>query len=348
MGVMAEPAMLLAARALLADVGQLVGGVQAGGMDPGGDAVPVDITVARPETLLPLALASVMMMFYLRVIEAAGWAVAAALGVGGGLDSKRRSAKRERFSTAFGEAVYFGVQMVAGYRLFGGTSWYWPSGWDTLSHSDQLGLAIMEGDPSPPVYHWAREMRTFYLIEFGYYSMSVVMVLVKKRRSDFLEMLAHHLISSVLISMSLTYNYVRIGIVIMALHNMFDPFMNMAKCCHYAFKGSLHVLADINFGICLVMFLISRLVLYPIVVYKVCFLSIAYPGKVPVWDATVDQWICKVCLLLLFPLHLFWFYLMMKVAVKALRGGGVQKDERSDSEDEDDKPDNGSGKRKKA
>merc|ERR1712087_682688 len=105
--------------------------------------------------------------------------------------------------------------------------------------------------------------------------------------------------------------------VVMALHNLFDPFLNMAKCCHYAFKGSLHVLADVNFGVAAVVFLISRLAMYPVVVYTVWFNSPVYPGKVHVWDATIDQWICKICLVMLYPLHLFWFFLIIKVAVKA-------------------------------
>ncbi|CAK0837473.1 unnamed protein product [Prorocentrum cordatum] len=333
---MAGAVLLPAAEGLLADVWQLLGGVWAGG-GLGGDPVPVDVSAARPESLLPLAVATVVSFFYLQAIEAAGAVVATALGVGSALDPKRRSAKRERFCTAWGEAVYFTVQVVVSYRLFGGTSWYWPSGWDTLTAEN------LEGDPSPPVYRCAREMRTYYVIEFGWYSMGLAMLFLKKRRSDFLEMLSHHAITSTLIFTSYTYGYIRVGIVVMTLHNLFDPFLNIAKCCHYALKGPLHVIADINFGMASVVFLISRLLMYPVVVYNVWFHNIMYPGKVPVWDATVDQWICKICLVMLYPIHLFWCYLLLKTAKKALRGGTVQKDERSDSEDGEE-PDHSTGK----
>jgi len=194
------------------------------------------------------------------------------------------------------------------------------------------------------VYHCAREMRTYYLIEFAWYSMGMVLLFFKKRKSDFLEMLAHHAITSVLIFISYSYGYIRIGIVVLMLHNLFDPFLNLAKCCHYAFKGSLHALADVSFGLAAMVFLVSRLVLYPVVVYNVCFHTTPYPGTVPFWGATVEQWICRICLVMLYPLHLFWFYLICKVAKKALIGGTVQKDERSDSEDEDGEPDGTTGK----
>ncbi|CAK0903429.1 unnamed protein product [Prorocentrum cordatum] len=333
---MAGSAVLSAGAGLLGDVAQLLGSVQAGGLV--GDVVPVDVSVRRPETLLPLTLAAAAMWFVLQAIEAAGWVIAAALGVGIGLRPARRLAKRERFCTAWGEAVYFAVQVFVSYRLFSGTSWYWPSSWDTLTEETP------EGHPSPPVYRCAREMRTYYAIEFGWYATGFVVLFLKKRRGDFLEMLSHHAITCVLIFTSYTYGYIRVGIVVMTLHNLFDPFLNMAKCCHYALKGPLHVLADINFGIALVVFLISRLVMYPVVVYNVWFHNVMYPGKVPVWDATADQWICKICLVMLYPIHLFWFYLILKVAKRACKGGTVQNDERSDSEDESE-PDGGTGPR---
>jgi hypothetical protein len=333
---MADSALLPATVGFLADVQQLIDVVQGG--SPGGDVVPAVASVTRPETLVPMALAVVMMFFCAQAIEAAGWATAAALRVGSGLNPKRLLQKRERFCTAWCEAVYFAVQLFVSYRLFSGTSWYWPSGWDTLTAEH------LEGHPSPPVYHCAREMRTYYVMEFAWYAMGMVLMFCKKRRSDFLEMLAHHAITSVLIFTSYSYGYIRVGIVVMMLHNLFDPFLNAAKCCHYAFKGSLHALADVSFALAAVTFFVSRLVLYPVVVYNVWFHNEVYPGKVPVWDATVDQWICKICLVMLYPIHLFWFYLICKTAKKALVGGTVQKDERSDSEDEDGEPDGSTGK----
>jgi len=230
------------------------------------------------------------------------------------------------------------------YRLFSGASWFWPSGWDLLMAD--TGKVTPTGDAAVSIYQCAREMRTYYVLEFGWYSMCLVVLFFKKRRSDFLEMLAHHVITSVLIFTSYSCGYLRTGIVVMNLHNLFDPFLNVAKCCHYAFKGPqgespLHALADVSFGLGMVVFLASRLVLYPVVIYHAWFHLIAFPGADPIWDATVDQWACKMLLCMLYPIHLFWFYLILKVAKKALVGGTVQNDERSDSESEDEEPDAG-------
>lgn len=342
---MAAPSLLPAAAGFLADVGQLLDVVQGG--SPARELAPVEVSFGRPETLVPLALAMVMAFFYLQAIEAAGYVAAATLRVGGGLDPRRRSRKRERFCTAWGEAVYFAIQVFVNYRLFSGASWYWPSGWDLLMAD--TGQMTPMGDAAAPLYHCAREMRTYYVLEFGWYSMCLVLLFFKKRRSDFLEMLAHHAITSVLIFTSYSFGYLRIGVVVMNLHNLFDPFLNVAKCCHYAFKGPLHVLADVSFGLGAVVFLASRLVLYPVVIYHafihhVWFHTITYPGEDPVWDAPVDRWACIILLCMLYPIHLFWFYLILKVAKKALVGGTVQNDERSDSESEGEEPDASIGK----
>jgi len=337
---MAAQSLLPAAAGFFADVGQLLDVVQGG--SPPGDPAPVEVSLGQPRTLVPLALAMVLAFFYLQAIEAIGYAVAAALRVGSGLDPRRKSRKRERFCTAWGEAVYFAIQVYVNYRLFSGAPWYWPSGWNLLM--TDAGAVTPTGDVAASLYHCAREMRTYYVLEFGWYSMCLILLFFRKRRSDFLEMLAHHAITSVLILTSYSSGYLRIGVVVMNLHNLFDPFLNVAKCCHYAFKGRLHALADVSFGLGAVVFLASRLVLYPVVIYHAWSFAAAHPGTEPVRGATFDLWACRVLLCMLYPIHLFWFCLILKVAKKALVGGTVQNDERSDGESEDEEPGAGAGK----
>ncbi|CAK0795279.1 unnamed protein product, partial [Prorocentrum cordatum] len=318
--LMAASVLPPAAAGFLADVGQFLYVVRGG--SPDGGVVPVDVSIARPDTWAPFVLSAVVAFFYLQAIEAVGRAVAAVLRVGSGLDLARLSRKRERFCTAWGEAVYFAIQVFVNYRLFGGASWYWPSSWGLLMA--EVGKETLRGESAPPLYHCTREMRTYYLLEFGWYSMCLVVLFFKKRRSDFLEMLAHHAITSVLVFTSYSYGYLRVGVVVMNLHNLFDPLLNVAKCCHYAFKGPLHILADVSFGLGAVVFLVSRLVLYPLAIYHVwlyLFASrvFASPGAQPAWAATADQWACLVLLCMLYPIHLFWFYLILKVAKKGHR-----------------------------
>jgi hypothetical protein len=305
------------------------------GSSQGGELVPAGVSTAQPATLVPLVAAVVLAFFYLQAIEGLGFVVASTLRVGAGATPIRQARKRERFCTAWGEAVYFAVQVFVNYRLFSGLSWYWPSSWDLLMEDGRK--AALQTGSTELAHQCTREMRTYYVLEFGWYAMNLVLLFFKKRRSDFLEMLAHHVITSMLIFTSYAFGFFRIGIVVMNLHNLFDPFLNIAKCCHYAFKGPLHILADVSFGVGAVVFLASRLVMYPYAIYHAWFFT---AGADPIWDATVDEWACKILLCMLYPIHLFWFYLILKVAQKALIGGTVQNDERSDSESEEDEPAN--------
>ena len=57
-------------------------------------------------------------------------------------------------------------------------------------------------------------------------------------RKDFWVMSAHHCVTMGLLSLSWLTGYVRIGIVVLVIHNAFDPFLHAAKCTHYL-KGLL-------------------------------------------------------------------------------------------------------------
>lgn len=129
------------------------------------------------------------------------------------------------------------------------------------------------------------------------------------------------------------------GIVVMVCHSMFDPFLNSAKCYHYMFRKTspLHVLADLNFALCAITFFIFRFGFYPYAIY--CTVSHQLPEKMWVSNATNTENVLKLMLVLLLPIHAYWFYLILKVLRGALGGGTVQGDARSDADDDSDSDD---------
>ncbi|KAJ1479651.1 hypothetical protein T484DRAFT_1813517 [Baffinella frigidus] len=54
------------------------------------------------------------------------------------------------------------------------------------------------------------------------------------------------------------------GAVVMFLHNLFDPFLHLAKCCNYA---KVPILPDVAFVACMITFAVSRLYYYPICIW---------------------------------------------------------------------------------
>merc|ERR1711957_193236 len=146
------------------------------------------------------------------------------------------------------------------------------------------------------------------------------------------EMVFHHIVTSLLIGLSYWLWSLRNGVVVMMIHNLFDPFLNIAKCAHYAFTGHAHAIADVSFGVGAVVFLVTRLIFLPYAIY--CLIVYGTPAEYHPYQIVLN--FLTALLSLLYPLHLFWFSLILKVAYKALFSGTVQGDERSDSEDEDD------------
>jgi hypothetical protein len=288
-----------------------------------GNIVSTEVSLAKPETLMPLVIGLTVAFMYIRVIEEAGRRVARALGL--------RKGKVESFASSWCEAVYFSVQIFISYRLFSGADWFWPSGWSSAMDDGRAGVNA-NGLAGAPPYHCTREVRAYYVCEFGYYATMLVTIFFKKRKKDFKEMVFHHLVTSILILVSYANWHLRIGIIVMMIHNLFDPFLNIAKMAHYAFTGPAHVIADISFGIGAVVFLITRLIMYPCAIYSTWAYGTGIDG---------EEGFLKLLLWFLYPVHIFWFVLILKVAQKALFSGQVQGDDRSDSEDDEVEPTKG-------
>jgi len=58
-------------------------------------------------------------------------------------------------------------------------------------------------------------------------------VWLEERHNDYLMMLAHHVVTLALILLSYHYNYLRVGVVIMFLHDSSDIVIDLLKMCNY-------------------------------------------------------------------------------------------------------------------
>lgn len=88
-------------------------------------------------------------------------------------------------------------------------------------------------------------------------------------------------------------------------------------------------MCDILFGTFAITFFITRLVVYPgWILYSVAIEAPAILG-----EPWAGFWVFLILLLVLQCLHLFWFYTISKMIYK-LMTVGIEKDERSDDEDE--------------
>lgn len=191
--------------------------------------------------------------------------------------------------------------------------WQTPWMWDTRHCWYGYPYQVM----TPGLYR-------YYVTELAFYWSLMFSQFTDIKRKDFLIMFVHHLATVSLISFSYVNNMARVGSLVMCVHDASDFLLEAAKQANYA---KYQRLCDFLFIVFSVAFFITRLVIFPIwVLNSTMFESWAIVGPYPSW------WLFNTLLLVLQVLHIIWFYLIGRIAVKAMLRGKVCNDVRSDIE----------------
>jgi ceramide synthetase len=172
----------------------------------------------------------------------------------------------------------------------------------------------------------------YYQVELGCYVHQLLWTEVS--RSDAFEMILHHIITILLIFLSHLANFSRIGASILLVHDVADIFLEVGKCLNYIVKTDkkqriISFIVDILFACFAISFFVTRLVIFPR--YLVYSLLVEAPRIMGMWNG---YWIFAFLLIGLQCLHIFWFGLIVRMAIKLFAaGGGIEKDVRSDDDD---------------
>lgn len=162
----------------------------------------------------------------------------------------------------------------------------------------------------------------YYVIELAHYISLVVFTSNDSKRKDGCEMLLHHGLTIGLFIYSWRVNLVRLGLVVLCLHEPVDYLLNAAKIFRYIKKQHL---ADYIFVVFFLVWIITRLVMYPYVLY------IAW-GQYDLYCPMTITF-CLALTAIQF-LHLVWSYMIGRVVHRALTKGSVE-DVRSETESTD-------------
>ncbi|XP_072223910.1 ceramide synthase 5-like [Leuresthes tenuis] len=237
----------------------------------------------------------------------------------------RRTQDRPSMQKKFCESMwrfsfYLGIFIYAICHL-----WVSPWMWDTRQCWHNYPLQPL----SPGQYN-------YYVAELAFYWSLMLSQFTDIKRKDFVIMLVHHLATIFLITFSYGNNMLRAGTLVMCAHDASDIFLEAAKLANYA---KYQRLCDGLFVVFSISFFLTRLVIFPFwIIYSVMFESWEIIGPYRAW------WLLNGFLLVLQTLHIIWFYLIARIAIKAIFKGKVAKDERSDvesSSDEDISSSNG-------
>ncbi|GMH53874.1 hypothetical protein TrLO_g14773 [Triparma laevis f. longispina] len=227
--------------------------------------------------------------------------------------------KVEKYAQAALEMAFYTAFFFFGYRVYYPQTWVWPSSqwWDGFDKGDTYLI-----DP---------DYKFFYILYAGRYAAAFVSVLMEHKRSDFIEMQVHHMVTVILVLASYSSSYNRVGGAVMFLLDCADPPLHIAKqfkYCSVKKTDKAQFWADRWFEIFAVSFIVSRNIIYPYCCWSALIESKRY------FEHRLDTRICNGLLQILLVLQFYWTSLIFIAVYKQMKNGGIE-DIRSDSEDEE-------------
>ncbi|KFV62360.1 Ceramide synthase 4, partial [Dryobates pubescens] len=215
---------------------------------------------------------------------------------------QRRGQDRPRLLKKFCESswrfTFYLISFFSGLALLYDKPWVWDHNLCWLRYPQQ---------PLQPALGW------FYLLELSFYCSLVATLPFDVKRKDFKEQIIHHIATITLISVSYCANLIRFGVMVMLLHDASDYILELAKVLHYLRRRRLCDAAFVAFAL---VFISSRLVLFPLLTYYYF---------VTKFQLFLISCLINVFLLVLQLLHIFWSYLIIQMIYRIILQGEVGK-----------------------
>ena len=211
----------------------------------------------------------------------------------------------------------------------------------------------------PGSYAISAELEAFFVLQFVLWAFTGVSCKwFEERRKDYVEMMAHHVLTVALILTAQLNGETAFGLVVLAVHDTSDVFLDLMKMANYLKVEGRHGLfiTEICFMLnTYVAWPYLRLYVYPVFVISGQFLG--YQDKctgvdgfvTTAWDVRrVPLWITArtAGLSILFLLHIFWWYILNRIGFKLVMGqsGRTAGDEEYEISMKDKKKDKKGGK----
>lgn len=218
----------------------------------------------------------------------------------------------QRFCDASWRFAFYLLAFIYGLRVLLDKPWFWNQQECWKGYPRQVMM---------PSQYW------YYMIEMAFYWSLLLRVSLDVKRKDFKEQMIHHVATIFLIGFSYSANYIRVGTIIMLVHDASDYIMECAKMFNYA---GWRRTCDGLFVVFALVFIITRLVIFPVwVMYTTLYSSME------IFQPFLGYYLFNFLLVVLQVLHIFWAYLILRMAVKFVFAGKVEKDERSDVDESD-------------
>ncbi|XP_067873801.1 ceramide synthase 2 isoform X2 [Heterodontus francisci] len=236
-----------------------------------------------------------------------------------------RPSLMKKFQEACWRCTFYFLAFIGGITVLIDKPWFYDTREVWVGYPKQTLL---------PSQYW------YYITELSFYWSLLFSVASDVKRKDFNEQIIHHLATIVLLSFSWCANYIRVGTLVMVVHDSSDFLLEFAKMLNYAGWKSV---CNSLFIVFAVVFIITRLVIFP---FWIIHCTWVYP--VHHYPPFFGYYFFNVMLVVLQLLHIFWAYLILKMVAKFF-SSKLDGDDRSDqeecdgSDEEDEGMKNGAG-----
>uniref|UniRef100_A0A671TJ00 Ceramide synthase 3a n=1 Tax=Sparus aurata TaxID=8175 RepID=A0A671TJ00_SPAAU len=214
---------------------------------------------------------------------------------------RRRSQDRPGVLKKFREASWRFVFYL--FAFIGGTTALYDKEWFYDTQEVWMGF---------PKQSMLESQYWYYILELSFYGSLLFSVAFDVKRKDFQEQIIHHLATLVLLSFSWCVNYIRIGTLVMLVHDASDVLLESAKLFNYAkWEKTCQTL----FVLFAIVFMVTRLIIFP---FWLIHCTWVYP--VHHYPAFFGYYFFNVMLVVLLCLHIFWAYLILCMIRKFMIG----------------------------
>ncbi|KAL8177487.1 UNVERIFIED_CONTAM: hypothetical protein K2H54_008549 [Gekko kuhli] len=243
----------------------------------------------------------------------------------------RRRQDQTSLTKKFCEACWRSFFYITSFSMGMGIMYNKPWTWDSRE--------CWTGYPQQPL---VPSIYVYYITQLSFYGSLAITLPFDVKRKDHNMQIIHHAATIFLISFSYCANYIRIGTLVMIIHDASDCFLEVSeahdhcereeekeeeptKVFHYLKRRKI---CDTLFIIFSVVFLFSRLLIFP---NKVLYNTYYY--SMELYQPFLGYYLMNGSLMILQMLHIFWSYLIVRMLRRFVICGTMEKDLRSDSED---------------
>ncbi|KAK3108214.1 hypothetical protein FSP39_003331 [Pinctada imbricata] len=218
----------------------------------------------------------------------------------------------QKFTECSWHFIFYSSMFVYGMVILWKKSWFWETKHCWINW---------------PRQHVDRDVYWYYLLEMAFYWSLTFTVLIDHKRKDFTEMVVHHFVTLMLMFFSYGLNFIRVGTLVLVVHDASDFWMAAAKMAKYSKHQST---CEGCFVMFVITWIISRLIIYP---FRVIYTSLIEIYYILPWF--ISHAFFNLLLLVLQVLHIIWSYMIFRILLQKFQHGALKKDVRSDSESQE-------------